>query len=90
MGWGALVQQQLKQISFFTVSYYFVKNWLFIYYCFVHAWLASEIYYYYYSIKGYLFQCQGSTIQKPAKVYADLNETFGAAMCYVILSRISA
>jgi hypothetical protein len=33
-------------------------------------------------------QCQGSTIQKPAKVYADLNETFGAAMCYVILSRI--
>jgi hypothetical protein len=35
-----------------------------------------------------LFQCQGGTIHKPAEILADLNETFQAAMCYVILSRI--
>ena len=36
----------------------------------------------------FLFQCQGGTIHKPAEILADLNETFQAAMCYVILSRI--
>jgi hypothetical protein len=35
-----------------------------------------------------LFQCQGATIHKQAEILADLNETFQAAMCYVILSRI--
>lgn len=35
-----------------------------------------------------MFQCQGGTIHKPAEILADLNETFQAAMCYVILSRI--
>jgi hypothetical protein len=35
-----------------------------------------------------LFQCQGATICKPEKILADLNETFQAAMSYVILSRI--
>jgi hypothetical protein len=35
-----------------------------------------------------IFQCQGATICKPEKILADLNETFQAAMCYVILSRI--
>ena len=35
-----------------------------------------------------MFQCQGATICKPEKILADLNETFQAAMCYVILSRI--
>ena len=39
-------------------------------------------------LKDFLFQCQGGTIHKPAEILADLNETFQAAMCYVILSRI--
>jgi hypothetical protein len=30
----------------------------------------------------------GNTIHKPVRILADLNETFQAAMCYVILSRI--
>ena len=33
-------------------------------------------------------KCQGSTIPLPIKILADLNETFQAAMAYVILSRI--
>ena len=34
------------------------------------------------------FQCQGVTVYKQNEILADLNETFQAAMCYVILSRI--
>ena len=34
------------------------------------------------------FQCQGVTVYKPNEIQADLNETFQAAMCYVILSRV--
>jgi hypothetical protein len=38
--------------------------------------------------RSFLLQCQGGTIHQPAEILADLNETFQAAMCYVILSRI--
>ena len=34
-------------------------------------------------------QSQGITVFQPNSVYTDLNECFGAAMAYVILSRIT-
>ena len=37
-----------------------------------------------------LIQSQGQTISEPNSVYTDLNETFQAAMSYVILSRITS
>jgi hypothetical protein len=39
-------------------------------------------------LKIKFFQCQGQTIKHPTRIQADLNESFSAAMCYVILSRI--
>ena len=41
-----------------------------------------------FNLISYYFQCQGQTIKHPTSIQADLNESFAAAMCYVILSRI--
>ena len=38
----------------------------------------------------FYLQCQGQTIPPPSLIYTDLNETFQAAMAYVILSRITS